>query len=356
MPLLPLSWRPPGMLDVLKKLYEATPKRAHVQKAWEAFQAKGLPSHKWDPFRHVPLAKLYRHVASSGESEIHATHTSQVNFTFLQNRILKLLATEKNPFVLLNLALSTKDHYLYLDQEAKVTFRNRGFSMPRLHLFVPKNSQAKLFLHHEGEGFTNSLLDVTLEENSQIQIFDTSSHEGTLHYSCRINQKKGSTASHITYEHTAMSSRRDFHVRLLGEASQVHLAGLTDLTHRDAHTHVFVEHVAPHTESHQHYRALVREKGINSFYGTIYVHKEAQKTNAYQLSKALLLHDKAKSFAEPNLEIYADDVKASHGATTGAVNGEELFFLRSRGLSESEAEHLLIQAFAREILCLMPSE
>ncbi|MBP9841882.1 MAG: SufD family Fe-S cluster assembly protein, partial [Simkaniaceae bacterium] len=124
--------------------------------------------------------------------------------------------------------------------------------------------------------------------------------------------------------------------------------------HREAHTCVLVEHAAPHCYSNQHFKSLVRSYGKASFYGTIYVHPEAQKTDAYQLSNALLLDEKAVAFSEPNLRIFADDVKATHGATVGQLDQEQLFYLRARGLPLKEAKELLVQGFASEILGEIP--
>jgi Fe-S cluster assembly protein SufD len=112
---------------------------------------------------------------------------------------------------------------------------------------------------------------------------------------------------------------------------------------------VLVRHLAPHTSSLQKFKAVVGTGERASFDGKIYIEKEAQKTEAYQMSQALLLTPDAKAFSKPGLEIFADDVKASHGATIGQIDLEELFYLQSRGLSREEAKQQLIEGFAQEI-------
>lgn len=200
----------------------------------------------------------------------------------------------------------------------------------------------------------NSLIDVTVEENAKVSFVEKSTHSGTLYYSLRSVQKRDSSLFHITHEDQTAVSRRDFHAKLVGENGSVKLLGLSELENREAHTHILVEHVAPHCYSSQHFKSIVRASGKVSFYGTIYVHPEAQKTDAYQLSSALLLDEKALAFSEPNLRIFADDVKATHGATVGQLDEEQLFYLRARGLGALEAKELLVQGFANEILEQLP--
>ena len=113
-------------------------------------------------------------------------------------------------------------------------------------------------------------------------------------------------------------------------------------------TNLLLEHRAPECTSTQNIRALVDQQGRSIFSGKIFVHQIAQKTDAYQLSKALILSDDALAAHRPNLEIFADDVKASHGATTGALDEEAAFYLSSRGLSKKEAKKMQIEGFIAE--------
>jgi Fe-S cluster assembly protein SufD len=116
-----------------------------------------------------------------------------------------------------------------------------------------------------------------------------------------------------------------------------------------------VEHIAPHTRSRQHFKAILRDRSRSSFEGKILVRPEAQKTQAYQLNNHLLLSEEALSFAKPNLEIFADDVKASHGATVSQLNEEELFYFRCRGFPLVVAQEMLAEGFCNEILHAAPN-
>ena len=114
--------------------------------------------------------------------------------------------------------------------------------------------------------------------------------------------------------------------------------------------HTSVHHNQPHCQSNQLYKGILDGKSTGVFNGKIFVARDAQKTNAYQSSKNILLSDDATINTKPQLEIYADDVKCSHGSTTGQLNEEALFYLRSRGLSIASARNLLLYAFANDVL------
>ncbi len=110
------------------------------------------------------------------------------------------------------------------------------------------------------------------------------------------------------------------------------------------------EHLAPHCTSMQRYKGVLTGKAKSYFQGKIYVQKEAQKTESYQRNNNLLLSDQAEASSRPNLEIFADDVKASHGATVGKLEDEPLFYMKSRGISESDAKIFLVKGFCQEVI------
>jgi Fe-S cluster assembly protein SufD len=144
-------------------------------------------------------------------------------------------------------------------------------------------------------------------------------------------------------------ARHSFRVQLAEECEAL-LQGVTSL-HEKKESHIYgvVEHLEPSARSRQHFKALLQGDSISSFEGKIFVAPEAQKTESYQLSNNLLLSDTCKAYAKPNLEIFADDVKASHGATFSQCDPESLFYLRARGLSEEEAKLLLQRSFIQEL-------
>jgi Fe-S cluster assembly protein SufD len=146
-------------------------------------------------------------------------------------------------------------------------------------------------------------------------------------------------------------TRNNLNIELRGKNCSARLNGLyvvSDESHIDNHS--LVNHASPECYSNELYKGVLDGKAHGVFNGRIYVRRDAQKTNAYQSNKSLLLSDDAVMNSKPQLEIYADDVKCSHGATTGQLDPESMFYLRSRGIGEQQARALLTTAFAEEIV------
>ena len=146
-------------------------------------------------------------------------------------------------------------------------------------------------------------------------------------------------------------SRYQAVITVAGEHSRVETSGVNLLNGRQhADTTLFLDHAVPHCASREIFRAVVDDRGHSVFQGRIIVRPKAQKTDAKMMTRALLLSDDAEADNKPELEIFADDVTCGHGATTGALDESLLFYLRARGLSEKEAQALLIQAFVGEAI------
>jgi len=145
--------------------------------------------------------------------------------------------------------------------------------------------------------------------------------------------------------------RNNLNVRLTGSQTEAHLNGFYMLDGSDLYdNHTIVDHLMPHCESNETYKGLLSGRSTGVFNGKVHVHRDAQKTNAYQQNKNILLSDTATMNSKPELEIYADDVKCSHGSTTGQLDEDAVFYLRSRGLSQRSALALLLTAFAADVL------
>ena len=149
----------------------------------------------------------------------------------------------------------------------------------------------------------------------------------------------------------AKLSRNNIRTHLAGEGLECVLNGLY-LTKGEqlADHHMIVEHAQPHCASHEYFNGILDDKSKGVFHGRILVREIAQKTDAKQTNKNLLLSDDATADTKPQLEIYADDVKCTHGATIGQLNQESIFYLRSRGMGQDTARQMLIHAFAGEII------
>ena len=145
--------------------------------------------------------------------------------------------------------------------------------------------------------------------------------------------------------------RNNLNIVLDGEHIETHLNGLY-LTNGNqvVDTHTVVDHRKPNCNSNELYKGIIEGKSSATFNGKIFVRKDAQKTNAFQSNKNILLSDDGTINTKPQLEIYADDVKCSHGTSTGKLDADKIFYLRARGLSEASAKKLLMHAFASEVV------
>lgn len=177
-------------------------------------------------------------------------------------------------------------------------------------------------------------------------------HERTVlsHIFTRI--QAGSSFKSFTLSANGTMTRNECIIEILGDEVSAHVGGAaigdgSDFNHDDT---IFITHDAVNCESRQVFKKVLRNGATGVFQGKILVKADAQKTDGYQISQALLLDDDAQFYAKPELEIYADDVACSHGSTTGAIDEEALFYLRSRGIAAREAQELLVLAFLAEAL------
>ena len=281
---------------------------------------------------------------------------------FLQNRLTRALKEERDPLALLNGALQERGAFLYVPPgaEAKIALEQRFSCAEMVHprLMVSLGRGAKLTLEQKmGIPFcSNFLFDAWVDEGAELIFKEVENHkQGTIFQSIRAGLKRNSRMALHLYSEGAVLARTSIKVQLLEENSEALLEGLWRLAEsRQTHIHTLIEHLAPHTRSRQHFKGVLKGKSRSSFEGKIFVHPLAQKTEAYQLNNNLILGDEAAAYAKPNLEILADDVKASHGATIGQLSQEDLFYLRSRGIPFEEANNFLIEGFCGELSRCLP--
>ena len=232
---------------------------------------------------------------------------------------------------------------------------------PVLRVTVEEGAELTLIERHVGQGayWKNMVTDIAVGKNARVHHIrlQEDSPEGV-----QTNLVKVTVAQDAAYDCFSLNlggklTRHEIHAVIEGQGADCRLNGLNLLAgvqHGD--TTILIEHLAPHCTSYQFYRSILDDTARGVFQGKVHVHQAAQKTDAYQLSNALLLSPMAEMDTKPELEIYADDVKCSHGATTGPLDEEPLFYLRSRGLSAAEARRLLVQAFVDEVLEKIPDE
>lgn len=201
--------------------------------------------------------------------------------------------------------------------------------------------------------FTNHLSEVILEENAQATYCRIQAEEDNVTQvnTTQVQQHKGSNFATHTFSLSGALVRNNLSIVLADELCETHLYGLyLPRKNELMDNHTLVDHRMPNCYSNELYKGIMSNDSTAVFNGKIYVRPDAQKTNAYQSNKNMLVDDGASVNTKPQLEIYADDVKCSHGSSTGRLDEEAMFYLRSRGIGESAAKKLLLKAFAEEVV------
>ncbi len=225
---------------------------------------------------------------------------------------------------------------------------------PHLKIILEEGAQLTLVECHDGKGhyWKNMVTEIELGANARLNHvrFQEDNIEGVNTNVVQVRLARDSVYDGFSLNTGGKLSRHEIYVLIEGENAEFNFRAINLLKgsqHGD--TTIVIKHNAPYCRSNQFIRTLLDDQARGVFQGKVHVDRAAQKTDAYQLSNAILLSQGAEMDTKPELEIYADDVKCSHGATTGQLDEEPLFYLRSRGLSESEARQLLVQAFVDEV-------
>ena len=228
---------------------------------------------------------------------------------------------------------------------------------PRNMIVVDENSQVQIIERHqslsENKVFTNSVTEIYADKKSIIDYYKIQNDnlQASLIDNTYINQQRNSTFSMHTFSFGNELVRNNLNISQNDEFIETTIKGVTIIGNKQHVDHnTLIQHNKPNCNSHQDYKGIYDNKSTGVFNGKIIVNKQAQKTNAFQSNNNVLLSDKATINAKPQLEIYADDVKCSHGCTVGQLDKNALFYLKSRGIPEKEATALLMYGFANNIL------
>ena len=228
---------------------------------------------------------------------------------------------------------------------------------PRNLVVVDENSHVQIIERHQSltsnAVLTNSVTEIFANKRAIVDYYKVQNdHENaSLIDNTFIHQKRESHASVHTFTFGGNLTRNNLNFYQHGERIDSTLKGITiigDKQHVDHNT--LVHHIEPNCESHQDYKGIFNDKSTGVFNGKVVVEKEAQKTNAFQANNNILVSDQSAINTKPQLEIFADDVKCSHGCTIGQLDTDALFYMKTRGIPEKEAKALLMYAFANNVL------
>jgi Fe-S cluster assembly protein SufD len=233
----------------------------------------------------------------------------------------------------------------------------QSFAFPILEVKLGPAAEAhvieKFSSEHHQHSFTQRMLLVDVAMNGQLH-WDKIQMENEKNF--LMNEEHTSLANDSRFTINTLTIdglwvRNVLNIALDGSNVEANLHGIyLPRANQFVDNHTKVDHLQPHSNSNELYKGLINDQATGVFNGKVYVRKDAQKTNAYQSNANVLLHDDAQMNTKPELEIYADDVKCSHGTTTGRMDESAIFYLRSRGMSEESAQRLLTSAFIHDVL------
>lgn len=290
------------------------------------------------------------------------------HYDIIEKHLGKYAEYNDNIFTALSTAFTNDGLFLHvpenviIEEPIQVIFLTDGrnvesLSQPRNLFVAEKFSQATIIETYAGIGdityLTNSVTEVYTAENAFLKHIrlqkekDNAFHIATV----QAHQERNSNYKNYNINFGGALVRNNINTKFNGEGGEATLNGLSiGVDNKLIDNHTEIDHAVPHCESHELYKGVYDDKSRGVFNGKVFVRKDAQKTNAFQENKNVILSDYAKVDTKPQLEIFADDVRCTHGATIGRLDDNSLFYLRSRGIDEKTARSILIYAFASDVI------
>ncbi len=381
--------------------------------AIERFEALGLPRPKDEAWKYTPIARYlnrgYQLFLGQPETEVTAQDVENLLVPDLDAHVIVLVngryeaslssvGTLPEGVIVTNLARAAEAHaevfnahfgtYADFEHEALVAL-NTAFVQDGLFIYVPKDTAVEKPVHlvsiiaaeedllvqprhliiaetgsavklvqtgralGETKTFINTVTEVAVGRNAHVDLYEVQDDEPLVAQvnGVHTHQDDDSVFRTSFFTFGGEVVRNNVNIVADGRNDESHMYGLflgTGDSHIDNHT--FMDHAQPDCFSNELFKGILAGKSTGVFNGKIMVRQDAQRINAYQSNKSVVLSDSAAMYSKPELEIYADDVKCSHGATTGQLDKEGIFYLRSRGLSEQQARGLMLTAFARDVV------
>jgi len=296
------------------------------------------------------------------------------NDPVIEKYLSRYAGDQGDSFTALNTAFLWDGVFMYvpdnqvLEKPVSITYIGQPdntplLNMPRSLFVLGRNSQAKVIETYGGEGaqpyFTNTVSEVILSDNAgfdhlKLQVeSEKAYHVSTI----QVDQQKNSRYTSFAFSFGGHLVRNNINLVMNGEGIDSILNGLyvgTGEQHIDNHTSI--DHANPNCHSEELYKGVLDDQAHGVFSGKIFVRPDAQKTNAIQSNNCILLSDSAAIDTKPQLEIFADDVRCTHGATVGQLNEDAYFYMRSRGIDKAKARQLLIYAFASDVIDRLDSD
>jgi Fe-S cluster assembly protein SufD len=347
-----------------------------INKEWKTGSSNAASSNSlfpnWEGSRVVLVNGFFREDLSTLKPEDGLVLTSMKDAIAQHGELVhqhcaSLSAQNEELFEAHNLAFSKDGLFLYLSKNAvlqgSILLENhvsgQNISAQNRNLIIlEQGAQLNMIVAHYGDQedliFSNDLSEVFVGENAQYTCDLVQNYHGEEQFAINTfwaNQAKNSRFTLSTSTLQGNWVRNNVNVRVSGENCETNLYGTYQLRNKQhVDNHTMIDHKVPHCESNEHYKGILYDQSTGVFNGKVFVREDAQKTNAFQQNGNIVMSDNASMNSKPELEIYADDVKCSHGSTTGQFDEEAVFYLMARGISEQNARELLVKAFVGEVL------
>ncbi|WGK95175.1 MULTISPECIES: Fe-S cluster assembly protein SufD [Flavobacterium] len=364
------AWKYTSLNAILKKDFSVFPKN---EATIEFKDVKKYFLHEIDTYKVVFIDGVFSsHLSSTTHDGIDVCLMSSAltkpKYKMVIDTYFNQIASKDESLTSLNTAFANEGAYINIpkskvaDKPIEIMYFSTGSEaallvQPRNLVIVGENSHVQIIERHqclnENAVLTNSVTEIFAQKRAIVDYYKIQNDEleANLIDNTYVSQKQESHVSVQTFSFGGNLTRNNLNFYHFGERLTSTLNGITiigDKQHVDHYT--LVHHAQPNCESFQDYKGIFSDRSTGVFNGKVYVEKEAQKTNAFQKSNNILLSDKATINAKPQLEIFADDVKCSHGCTVGQLDETALFYMQQRGIPKKEAKALLLYAFSNAVI------
>jgi Fe-S cluster assembly protein SufD len=364
------AWKYTSLNSILKNDFSVFPKNENTI---EFADIKKYFLHEIDTYKLVFIDGVFSSFLSSTTHDgidicLMSSALNKPKYKMVIDNYFNKIANKDESLTSLNTAFANEGAYINIpkskvvDKPIEIMYFSTGSEaallvQPRNLVIVGENSHVQIIERHqslnENPVLTNSVTEIFAQKRAIVDYYKIQNDnlEANLIDNTYVSQQKETNVSVNTFSFGGNLTRNNLNFYHFGERIVSNLNGITiigDKQHVDHYT--LVQHATPNCESHQDYKGIFSDRATGVFNGKIFVEREAQKTNAFQKSNNILLSDKATINAKPQLEIFADDVKCSHGCTIGQLDETAMFYMQQRGIPKKEAKALLMYAFSNAVI------
>ncbi|MEO8234415.1 MAG: Fe-S cluster assembly protein SufD [Flavobacterium sp.] len=363
------AWKYTSLNTILKNDFSVFPKK---ENSIEFAEVKKYFLHEIDTYKVVFIDGIFSSFLSSTSHDgldvcLMSSALNKPKYKMYIDEYFNKIASKEESLTSLNTAFASEGAYIHIpkskvvEKPIEIVYFSTGSEaalmvQPRNLVIVGENAHVQIIERHQSLNdnpvLTNSVTEIFAQKRAIVDYYKVQNDVQTANLidNTYISQKQESNVSVHTFSFGGNITRNNLNFYHQGERIDSTLKGVTiigDKQHVDHYT--LVQHATPNCESHQNYKTILDGSSTGVFNGKIFVEKEAQKTDAFQKNNNILLSDKATINAKPQLEIFADDVKCSHGCTIGQLDENAMFYMQQRGIPKKEAKALLMYAFTSEV-------